>query len=48
MPVHGDARGIEAVLIEVRQDLLGDEAGIEEWALRLASALGAAAGRLAG
>jgi len=46
VPVHGDARGIEAALIEVRQDLLGDPAGIEEWALRLASALGAAAGRL--
>ncbi|WP_043830654.1 N-formylglutamate amidohydrolase [Muricoccus aerilatus] len=48
VPVHGDARGIDAALIEVRQDLLGDAAGIEEWALRLASALGAAAGRLAG
>ncbi|MBI0535955.1 N-formylglutamate amidohydrolase [Roseomonas sp. KE2513] len=47
VPVHGDSRGTEAVLIEVRQDLLGDEAGIEEWALRLVSALGVAAGRLA-
>ena len=45
VPVHGDRRGIDAVLIEVRQDLLGEEAGIEEWALRLASALGQAAGR---
>jgi len=45
VPVHGDARGLEAVLIEVRQDLLADPAGIEAWALRLASALGAAAGR---
>ena len=48
VPVHGDARGLEAALIEVRQDLLGDAAGIEEWALRLASALGVAAGRVQG
>ena len=46
VPVHGDARRIDAALIEVRQDLLGDDAGVEAWALRLASALGAAAGRL--
>ncbi len=45
VPVHGDARGLDAALIEVRQDLLADAAGIEAWALRLASALGAAAGR---
>ncbi|MCR0981993.1 N-formylglutamate amidohydrolase [Roseomonas populi] len=44
IPVHGDARGLEAVLIEVRQDLLGDAAGIEEWAGRLAPALERAAG----
>jgi predicted N-formylglutamate amidohydrolase len=48
VPVHGDARGLEAVLIEVRQDLLGDAARIEDWALRLASALGQAAGRRPG
>ena len=45
VPVHGDARGLDAALIEVRQDLLGDAGGIEDWALRLASALGRAAGR---
>ncbi|WP_424135863.1 N-formylglutamate amidohydrolase [Roseomonas chloroacetimidivorans] len=45
VPVHGDARGLEAVLIELRQDLLGDPGSIEAWALRLASALGRAAGR---
>ncbi|WP_338661161.1 N-formylglutamate amidohydrolase [Pararoseomonas sp. SCSIO 73927] len=39
VPVHGDARGLEAVLIEVRQDLLGDAAGIGDWAGRLAPAL---------
>ncbi|SHI33089.1 Predicted N-formylglutamate amidohydrolase [Roseomonas rosea] len=45
VPVHGDARGLDAALIEVRQDLLADAAEIEAWALRLASALGVAAGR---
>jgi predicted N-formylglutamate amidohydrolase len=39
VPVHGDARGVPAVLIEVRQDLLLDEAGISTWADRLARAL---------
>ncbi|NKC33172.1 N-formylglutamate amidohydrolase [Falsiroseomonas selenitidurans] len=39
VPVHGDARGIPAALIEVRQDLLGSPAGIESWALRLAGVI---------
>jgi predicted N-formylglutamate amidohydrolase len=39
VPVHGDARGIPAALIEVRQDLLGTEDGIEAWAARLAPCL---------
>lgn len=39
VPVHGDARGIPAALIEVRQDLLADPAGIEAWARRLAAIL---------
>ena len=39
VPVHGDARGIPAALIEVRQDLLGDAAGIAEWTARLAPVL---------
>lgn len=39
VPVHGDARGIPAALVEVRQDLLGSEAGIEDWARRLAAIL---------
>jgi predicted N-formylglutamate amidohydrolase len=39
VPVHGDDRGIPAVLIEIRQDLLANRAGIEEWADRLAAAL---------
>jgi predicted N-formylglutamate amidohydrolase len=37
--VHGERRGIEHVEIEVRQDLLADDAGIESWAERLAAVL---------
>jgi hypothetical protein len=32
---HGTMNGLPHVLIEVRQDLIGDEAGIERWAARL-------------
>ncbi|TCZ52750.1 N-formylglutamate amidohydrolase [Roseicella aquatilis] len=39
VPVHGDARGLDAALIEVRQDLLAGDAAIEAWARRLARAL---------
>lgn len=39
VPVHGDARGLPAALVEVRQDLLGSEAGVEDWARRLAAIL---------
>lgn len=39
VPVHGDARGLPAALIEVRQDLLDDEAGVAAWAARLAPIL---------
>lgn len=39
VPVHGDDRGIPAVLVEIRQDLLTTRSGIEEWAYRLAAAL---------
>jgi predicted N-formylglutamate amidohydrolase len=39
VPIHGDDRGIPAVLIEIRQDLLSSRAGIEAWANRLAAAL---------
>jgi predicted N-formylglutamate amidohydrolase len=43
VPVHGDARGIPAVLIEVRQDVLAIPADIAGWAIRLAGALKAVA-----
>lgn len=39
IPVHGDGRGIAAVLVEIRQDLVADEAGQERWAAMLADAL---------
>ena len=39
VPVHGEARGLEAVLIEVRQDLVAGAEGQVEWAGRLARGL---------
>jgi predicted N-formylglutamate amidohydrolase len=32
---HGSQRGLAHALIEVRQDLIGDDAGVAEWAARL-------------
>ncbi len=42
IPVHGERRGIPHVLVEVRNDLIADEAGQEAWADLLAVALTAA------
>lgn len=39
IPVHGEDRDIPALLLEIRQDLLGDDEGIEAWAVRTARAL---------
>lgn len=39
VPVHGEARGLDAVLVEIRQDLIADEGGASVWATRLAVAL---------
>ena len=39
LPVHGDDRGIAAILIEIRNDLIRDAAGIETWALDIATAV---------
>jgi predicted N-formylglutamate amidohydrolase len=36
---HGTARGLAHALVEVRQDLIGDDAGIRDWAERLEEAL---------
>ncbi|MCK8784659.1 N-formylglutamate amidohydrolase [Roseomonas sp. NAR14] len=43
VPVHGDARGLPAALIEVRQDLIAREDHAAAWADRLAPVLRAAA-----
>jgi predicted N-formylglutamate amidohydrolase len=39
IPVHGERRGLPHVLIEIRQDLIGDETGQRAWATRLARLL---------
>jgi predicted N-formylglutamate amidohydrolase len=39
IPVHAERRGLHHVLIEVRQDLIADEADQRQWALRLARLL---------
>jgi predicted N-formylglutamate amidohydrolase len=40
IPVHGEARGLMNSGIEIRQDLIAEEAGQIEWAERLANILG--------
>ena len=39
IPVHGERRGLPHALIEVRQDLIADDTGQQEWAARLARLL---------
>jgi predicted N-formylglutamate amidohydrolase len=46
IPVHAERRGLYHVLVEIRQDLIGDEAGQRAWALRLARLLPLAYGEL--
>lgn len=41
IPVHGDARGLDALLLEIRNDELRDPAGVAAWAGRLAGWLAA-------
>ena len=48
IPVHGERRGIAHVLLEVRNDLINDARGQEEWAHRLAAPLRLAAASLEG
>ena len=43
IPVHGERRGIAHVLLEIRNDLINDACGQEEWADRLAAPLRLAA-----
>jgi predicted N-formylglutamate amidohydrolase len=40
IPVHGEARGLVNTGIEIRQDLISDQAGQRQWAERLARILG--------
>ncbi len=46
VPVHGEARGLPHVEIEIRQDLIADEAGQRSWAARMARLLRLAQARL--
>jgi predicted N-formylglutamate amidohydrolase len=46
VPVHGEGRGLAHVEIEIRQDLIADEAGQAAWASRLARLLPIADARL--
>jgi predicted N-formylglutamate amidohydrolase len=46
VPVHGERRGLPHVEIEIRQDLIGEEAGQAAWASRLARLLPIADERL--
>jgi predicted N-formylglutamate amidohydrolase len=39
IPVHGEARGVEHVLVEIRNDLIGGPEGQADWAAFLAEAL---------
>lgn len=45
---HGDARGIEATMIEIRNDEITETAGVELWSDRLARTLTAAASHRTG
>ena len=42
IPTHAVGRGLPHVLIEIRNDLIGDEAGVARWSDLLARAIGAA------
>jgi predicted N-formylglutamate amidohydrolase len=46
IPVHGEARGLMNSGIEIRQDLIADQAGQRQWADRLARILGNTAATL--
>ncbi|HEY1797647.1 MAG TPA: N-formylglutamate amidohydrolase, partial [Stellaceae bacterium] len=46
VPIHGEGRGIPHVEIEIRQDLIGEPAGQQAWAERMARLLTAAGDRM--
>ena len=39
IPLHGEARGLANTGIEIRQDLIADRSGQQQWAERLARIL---------
>lgn len=39
VPIHGEARGLDAVLVEIRQDLIDEPTAASAWGRRLADAL---------
>jgi predicted N-formylglutamate amidohydrolase len=39
VPVHGEKRGLQSVLVEIRQDFISETQGARAWARRLADAL---------
>ena len=39
IPVHGTDRGLPAILVEIRNDLVSHDLGVFEWVDRLASVL---------
>jgi predicted N-formylglutamate amidohydrolase len=39
VPVHGEARKLDSVLVELRQDLIADDVGAAHWSHKLAKAL---------
>jgi predicted N-formylglutamate amidohydrolase len=41
VPVHGEARGLDSVLVEIRQDLIAGDLGAANWAFRLGVAFDA-------
>jgi predicted N-formylglutamate amidohydrolase len=47
IPVHAERRGLDHVLIEIRQDLIADENGQRVWSERLARLLPQASRELA-
>ncbi len=44
VPVHGERRGVPCVLLEIRNDHLADNTGIEHWAERIGALLRSALG----
>jgi predicted N-formylglutamate amidohydrolase len=39
IPVHGERHGLPHALVEIRQDLIAEDSGQQQWAARLARVL---------